>query len=450
AVLGQTTDQTSDDQHLVLLGEDVSVSDIARFDPTQLVAIVCLQGSALSHSAVLARALGIPAVVATGPIDHIKNEDAVIVDGDLGIVVLSPSQSTQSAYATIVEAARSFDESLLADKDLPAVTKDGFRVQLFANTGLLADVSPGIKRGAEGIGLYRSEIPFLAHEAFPTESEQYQVYHTILTAYHPRPVTMRTLDIGSDKQLPYMNIKENNPALGWRGIRFSLDNRAVLVTQLRAMLKADIGLGNLQIMLPMITSNAETREVAAVLDSVVTRLQAEGEPVTRPDLGIMVEVPGVIPLLRGQKEWIDFISIGTNDLTQYLLAVDRTNPRVSTLYDHLHPAMIQTMADLAKTAETLQLRVSVCGEMAADPYAAVLLIGMRFPALSMNAFSIPRIKALTRGLTVEEAQICLTDVLTMDDPQDIRQRVHATLVDAGLDHLIYRGASPEPSEVGSG
>ena len=311
-------------------------------------------------------------------------------------------------------------------------------------------MSPGIKRGAEGIGLYRSEIPFLAHEAFPTESEQYQVYHTILTAYHPRPVTMRTLDIGSDKQLPYMNIKENNPALGWRGIRFSLDNRAVLVTQLRAMLKADIGLGNLQIMLPMITSNAETREVAAVLDSVVTRLQAEGEPVTRPDLGIMVEVPGVIPLLRGQKEWIDFISIGTNDLTQYLLAVDRTNPRVSTLYDHLHPAMIQTMADLAKTAETLQLRVSVCGEMAADPYAAVLLIGMRFPALSMNAFSIPRIKALTRGLTVEEAQICLTDVLTMDDSQDIRQRVHATLVDAGLDHLIYRGASPEPSEVGSG
>jgi phosphotransferase system enzyme I (PtsI)/phosphotransferase system enzyme I (PtsP) len=412
AVLGQTPDATSSEQGLVLLGEDISVTDIARFDPAQLAAIVCLEGSSLSHSILLARALGIPAVVATGPIDHIKSIDTVIVDGDLGLVVLSPLPQTSMAYTATIEAARSFDEALLADIDLPAETKDGFRVRLYANTGLMADISPGIQRGAEGIGLYRSEIPFLAQEAFPTETEQYQVYREILAAYYPRPVIMRTLDIGSDKKLPYLTVTENNPALGWRGIRFS--------------------------MLPMISTSSETREANTLLDTVIEQLQSEGAAVAKPPLGIMVEVPGVVTLLQHQRQWIDFISVGTNDLTQYLLAVDRTNPRVSALYDHMHPAVVRTLNDILQVAQKLQLEVSVCGEMAGDPYAVVLLLGMGYPSLSMNAFSIPRIKALIRSLTSADAKRCLADVLVLHEPDEIRERVRTTLAATGLDKLVDR------------
>ena len=435
-MLGEIETNIESQRDVVLLGGMVSITDIARYKPEQLVGIICLQGSVMSHTAVVARALGIPAVMDTGPIDHIKAGDPVIVDGDLGLVLLNPDLETLENYRVSIEEARSFDDSLLQQKNLPAVTSDGHLVRLLANTGLLADINPGIRRGAEGIGLYRSEIPFLSRTSFPTESEQRAVYRQLLETYHPQPVVMRTLDVGGDKQLPYLAVNEENPALGWRGIRFTLDNRSILITQLRAMLLANQGLGNLKIMLPMVSSIAEVQEVAEVLDAIISTLKEDGTAVERPSLGIMVEVPGVIPLLPHISPLIDFVSVGSNDLTQYLLAVDRANPYVSSRFDHLHPAVLHTLKTVVDSARSLNLELSVCGEMAADPHAVVVLLGLGVETLSMNAFSLPRIRALIRSLKFSEISGLLDVVLKMGNAIEIKATIEAWLLQRELGYLL--------------
>lgn len=424
------------DTGIVLIGNEVSVTEIAQYAGEKLRGIVCFGGSAFSHTVVLARALGIPAVVATGRIDHISQGDPVIVDGDTGDVLLNPSVASSHAYDLAIAEREQFDEALLLQKALPSVTQDGKNITLLANTGLLADIHPGKERGAQGIGLYRSEIPFLTYSAFPTELEQYQLYADILAAYAPLPVTMRTLDIGGDKQLPYLEMTEENPALGWRGIRFSLDNRAIFVTQLRAMLKANALHGNLRLMLPMVSTIAEVRDAVAVLESVIQQVDDEGVQLVMPPLGIMVEVPGVITLLPQLAQWIDFVSVGTNDLTQYPLATDRTNALISNNFDFLHPAVLHTLADLVSTARTLQLDVSVCGEMAADPLSAVLLVGLGYEALSMNAHSLPKIKALIRRLSLIDCQDLAAQALQQCEAQDTRDSTRASLVALGLEELL--------------
>jgi phosphoenolpyruvate-protein phosphotransferase len=435
-MLGEAEASVDSLHGVVLLGSMVSITDIARYRPEQLAGIICLQGSVMSHTAVVARALGIPAVMDTGPIDHIRSGDQVIVDGDSGQVLLNPDPETLESYQSSIEAARSFDDSLLKQKSLPALTTDGRLVALLANTGLLADINPGIQRGAEGIGLYRSEIPFLSRTSFPTEAEQLGVYRELLETYHPQPVVMRTLDVGGDKQLPYLAVVEENPALGWRGIRFTLDNRSILITQLRAMLLANAGLGNLKIMLPMVSAIVEVEEVIGILDTTIAQMQQDNIQVPRPSLGIMVEVPGVIPLLPHISPLIDFVSVGSNDLTQYLLAVDRANPYVSSRFDHLHPAVIHTLATIIDSAAHLDLELSVCGEMAADPYAVVLLLGLGVETLSMNAFSLPRIRALIRSLNFAEAQSLLRDVMLMGSPIGIRATIHQWLLQRDLGYLL--------------
>ncbi|MGK0223002.1 MAG: phosphoenolpyruvate-protein phosphotransferase [Limisphaerales bacterium] len=424
------------DTPLVLIGNTISVTEIAQYSGGQLSAVICLGGSAFSHTVILARALGIPTVVATGRIDHINEGDLVIVDGDAGEVLLNPSVKTRDAYDIAITDRKLFDQSLLSQRTLPCVTKDGTRITLLANTGLLSDIHPGKERGAEGIGLYRSEIPFLACSTFPTESEQYEIYAGILEAYAPLPVAMRTLDIGGDKQLPYLQLVEENPALGWRGIRFSLDNRAIFVTQLRAMLKAHAMYGNLRLMLPMVSTVAEVRETMAIVDSVIEQFDEGQEAFARPPLGIMVEVPGVVALLPHLAQWIDFISVGTNDLTQYLLAADRTNAQISSYFDFLHPAVLKTLADLSKKARTLQIDISVCGEMGADPLAAALLVGMGYQTLSMNAHSLPRIKALLRGLSLKECQALAAKALQQWEARTIRESTKIELSNLGLEAYL--------------
>jgi len=431
-----TSVPVSDNQNLILTGDIISIADISKHKREQLAAIVCYTGSVLSHTAILASALGIPAVMGTGKIKGLQQGTPAIVDGHQGQVILNPTQPVLEEFQALVNRESILAEELEELKDLRAITPDGHRVSLYANTGLMADITPGLKRGAEGVGLYRSEIPFMAQETFPTEDEQQEFYHHVLEAYTGKPVTIRTLDIGGDKALPYYRFSEENPCLGWRGIRFSLDNRPIFMTQVRAMLRASEKLNNLKILLPMVSRVDELDAFNALLDDACAQLHAEGYRIERPQVGIMVEVPAAVNLLPFFARRINFVSIGSNDLTQYLLALDRNNPRVSRLFDNLHPAVLQEIHRIVQLCRQLDLPVSLCGEMAADPLAVVLLLGMRIETLSMNARSLAKIKWLIRTLPVQVAEKALQKALCMEHENEIRELTRHVLIQHGLGELV--------------
>lgn len=428
------------DKPIVLVGNVVSVQDIAEIPADKLVGIVCQQGSALSHTAILASALGVPAVMGVGELPLRKlNHQQVIIDGYRGRAYFQPSRELLAEFIRLSRQENAFDRSLDQLKDLPGVTKDDFRIKLYANTGLLADITPGIEKGAEGIGLYRTEIPFMLHDSFPSEEQQYRVYREAMEKFYPRPVTMRTLDIGGDKPLPYFPVKEDNPYLGWRGIRFTLDHPEIFVGQLRAMLRASEGLDNLRVMLPMVSNIDEIDATLEILDSTLEDLKESGHSIVRPEIGIMVEVPSSMFMLDFMTDRLDFVSIGTNDLTQYLLAVDRNNDQVARLFNRLHPAVVRAMDYIIRNSRQCGLRVSLCGELAADPAAVVLLIGMGVDSLSMNAHSLPRVKHVIRTFTREKAEAVLAEALNLESETAIRELLNGVLEDHGLGGLTRSG-----------
>jgi phosphotransferase system enzyme I (PtsP) len=324
-------------------------------------------------------------------------------------------------------------------RDLPAETPDRFRVALYANAGLLADLTPSLSVGAEGIGLYRTELPFMLHEQFPGEEEQRKLYRQVLEAYAPNPVTLRTLDIGGDKPLPYYPVSEPNPVLGWRGIRFALDNPVILITQFRAMLRASAGLGNLRILIPMVSSVEEADAATALLRRCWQELADDGEAVPLPPCGLMIEVPSAVYQALTLARGVDFLSVGTNDLTQYLLAVDRSNERVAARFDCLHPAVIRALQQVVEAGETLKKPVSVCGQAAGDPAMVLLLLGMGVHSLSMSAGDLPRIKSVIRTFSRQQAQSLLSEVLQIEKAAEIRELLSAALVEAGLGGLVRAG-----------
>lgn len=418
---------------IVLLGNHVSVSDIAKIPQEQLVGIICFEGSTLSHTAVLANAMGIPAVMGTGPIKSMHVGETLILDGNQGQVILNPGKKVRKEYQRLIDENKKFTKQFENLRDEPAVTTEGRQINLFTNTGLLADISPGLANGAEGVGLYRTEIPFMAHDGFPSEDEQFQIYRQVLKAYAGKPVYIRTLDIGSDKQLPYFPISnEDNPALGWRGIRFGLDNSSLLMTQLRAMIRAAEGGDHLHILLPIVSASNELDEFRELLNDACQQLRGEGITIKDPKVGVMVEVPAAISQLPFWVYKIDFISIGSNDLSQYLLALDRNNSRVSSRYDVLHPAVLHEIFRVVGSAQQLGLPVSLCGEMASDPAAIVLLIGMGIRTLSMSAAKLPQIKWLIRNLSARRAEELLQQVLTMDNAASIRNLLNSELKSMGM------------------
>lgn len=421
---------------LILVGDLISITDLARYRTEQVVGIVCTSGSALSHTAVLANALGIAAVMGTGEIKGLEESAPAIVDGYQGEVVFDAPEALVAEYRGVRDRERNLLRELEHLKDEPAVTLDRVSIRLYTNTGLMADISPGLLRGAQGVGLYRSEIPFMIHDNFPTEEEQCSVYRHVLEAYRNKPVYIRTLDIGGDKALPYYVFKEDNPCLGWRGIRFTLDNAAIFMTQVRAMLRASVGIDNLHILLPMVSRVDEVSSFREILLDALGQLQAEGYPVAVPRIGIMVEVPGAITLLPFLAHRIDFISIGSNDLAQYLLAVDRNNPRVSGMFDNLHPAVLHQVHHIIQTAKRLDLPVSLCGEMAADPLAALLLVGMGIDTLSMSAYNLPKIKWLIRSIAFDDAATILEKALMLEHEKEIRSMVKSELVARGLGNIV--------------
>ena len=434
--LGKEAEQGNrvpDDAAIVLVGTQVSISEIARIPTSQLVGIVCFEGSSLSHTSVLAHALGIPAVMGVNEPKDLQSGDLVIVDGNSGQVILNPSAMVAEEFSTLQQQDQLYRKQLDVLRDLPAITLDGERISLMANTGLLADISPGLKHGAEGIGLYRTEIPFMVRDSFPSEEEQIAVYRQVLAAYTDKPVYMRTLDIGGDKQLPYFPIhNEQNPALGWRGIRITLDMLQLLITQVRAMIRAAGDGNNLHILLPMVTSTAEIDTFNRMMDDVCVQLTEEGIIFYRPKVGVMIEVPAAISQLPFWKDKIDFVSIGSNDLSQYLLAVDRNNARVASLYDHVHPAMLREIQRIVTTAKNCNIPLSLCGEMGSDPIAVVLLIGMGVKQLSMSAAMLPTIKSLIRKLEFSRAQMLLEKTLLLDSVSSIRTLVTEELQRIGF------------------
>jgi phosphoenolpyruvate-protein phosphotransferase len=413
---------------VILVGRNISVSDIASVPSGQLVGIVCQEGSSLSHTAVLANALGIPAVMGLKDHGGFTTGAKLIVDGNQSLVVAHPAKSLSVQYRQLREVETAHRVELEALKTLPAETTDGIRIKLFANTGLQADIAPGINNGAEGIGLYRTEIPFMVRDSFPNEEEQIAVYRKVFEAYGDKPIYMRTLDIGGDKQLQYFPINgEQNPALGWRGIRFTLDNIALLMTQVRVMIRAAQGGNNLYIMLPMISSTQELDAFIELLDEACSQLSQEGISSPRPRLGVMIEVPAAISRLRFWRGKIDFVSIGTNDLSQYLLALDRNNARVANRFDHVHPSVLHEIHRIVDLAQKHGLPVSLCGEMASDPVAIVLLVGMGVRQLSMSAAMLPRVKGLIRTINTPWAASVLKAAEMLDNPGEIKSLVQTEL-----------------------
>jgi phosphotransferase system enzyme I (PtsP) len=381
--------------------------------------------------------MGIPTVVGaqTLPLKQMDGRE-IIVDGFRGRVIANAGAELKHQFEQIIREEESLLAGLEKLRDLPAETLDGKRMPIMVNTGLMTDITRSLERGAEGVGLYRTEIPFMVRDRFPSEEEQRVIYREQLQAFAPNPVTMRTLDVGGDKPLPYFPIEEDNPFLGWRGIRMTLDHPEIFLVQIRAMLKASEGFNNLRIMLPMVTSVMETEEALHLIHRAHGEVVAEGIDIPMPPVGVMVEVPAVVYQTRAFAQRVDFLSIGTNDLTQYLLAVDRNNRQVADLYSSVHPSVLHAIMHVIEQAHEEGIEVSVCGEMAGDPATAILLAAMGADVLSMNASNLLKVKAAIREIKITFARKLLSEVLAMDNAEVIAAYVDLQLEKAGLGYLL--------------
>ena len=424
-------------ENTILVSEELTASVLGEVPRERLAGLISLRGSSNSHVAILARAMGIPTVMGAVDLPYTRLRDmSVVVDGYNGYVYINPRREILLRFEEILEQDQVFNQELEALREEPCVTLDQQRLTLWVNTGLAADVARSLERGAEGVGLYRTEVPFLMREGFPTEEEQRQIYREHLEAFAPRPVTMRTLDVGGDKALPYFPIEEANPFLGWRGIRVTLDHPEILLAQVRAMLKANAGLGNLRIMLPMVSNIPELDEALQLVYRSHRELEQEGFETPLPPIGVMVEVPAAVYQARALARRVDFLSVGSNDLTQYLLAVDRNNARVSDLYHALHPAVLEALQQVAAAARAEGKQVGICGELAGDPFSAVLLLAMGYDVLSMNATSLPRVKRALRSVSACDATLLLESVRNLESAREIQQQVAEFLAERGLQKFV--------------
>lgn len=441
AVLQETERKTPDyPDKIVLVGEEVTAADLALVPVDSLMGIISANGSSNSHVAILARSLGVPAVMGVDDLAVSKLQDqSIIVDGYYGHVYVEPSDIVFREFQRLQKEEQLLNEELKHLRKLPAETRDGHRVSMYVNTGLFSDLGISLSVGADGVGLYRSEVPFLSRELFPSVEEQRIIYRQLLTAFSPLPVTMRTLDIGGDKMLPYFPMQEENPCLGWRGMRFALDHPEFFLMQVHAMLLASEDLDNLRIMLPMISDVSEVKEAIALIHALHRDLVAEGRSIVLPAIGIMVEVPSALYQISRMATLVDFISVGSNDLTQYLLAVDRNNSKVAHLYDSFHPAVLMALAGVVEQAHQAGVLVTICGEMAGDPASVLLLLGMGFDGLSMSASRLSRIKWVIRRFSYEQACALYREVIQMDNATVIRTRLELALENAGLGSLVHAG-----------
>ncbi len=414
----------------ILVAADLTPAEVARLDPAVVLGICTAAGGPTSHSAILARAFGIPAVAGLGDaILDLAEGTPVIVDGKSGQVWPDPPPAVSAGYARRAEADRSAQAEARAAGAAPAVTRDGRRVEIAANVGSVADARAAVGWGAESVGLFRTEFLFLDRRSAPDEDEQYAAYRAVAGALDGRPLIIRTLDAGGDKPLPYLDMgTEANPYLGWRAIRLCLAQPDFFKVQLRAILRV-VAEFPVKVMFPMIATLAEWRAALALLDEARSELLNRGESVPdKVETGIMVEVPAAAVCARQFAVEVDFFSIGTNDLAQYTLAAERGNPRLAALSDAFQPAVIELIRQVVDAAHSQGKWAGLCGEMAGDPLAVPLLVGLGIDELSMNAPAIPCVKRIIRTLDYASVRALAQDTLALETPEAIRAAVVATSV----------------------
>jgi phosphotransferase system enzyme I (PtsP) len=414
----------------ILVAKELTLSDLAGLDHTRLRGIVTASGGETSHAAILAKSLEIPTVVgADGLLDVVSDDDDLIVDGNSGVVYVRPSAEILAEYRRLDTQFKALQRNLEHQRDLPGQTLDGYRIALMANVGLLGELYFVDMHGAEGIGLFRTEFPFMSYRDFPSEDEQVAVYSKVIERMGDRPVTIRTLDIGADKYPSYFGShhKEANPFLGWRSIRISLELESVFHEQLRAILRS-AGRGPLRIMFPMVTSVEEVRRVREIFAECVADLATSGTRApANVELGAMIEVPAAVQRAAQILREVDFASIGTNDLIQYTLAVDRDNRKVAPMYEPFHPAVLQSIRQVVDAARTTGRRVSICGEMAGNPVYTLFLLGVGLDELSMGPQYIPIVKKLVRSVRMSDAQIIAQELLQLDTVEEVKAHMFACL-----------------------
>ncbi|MBE7549699.1 MAG: phosphoenolpyruvate--protein phosphotransferase [Anaerolineales bacterium] len=407
----------------VILAHDLTPSDTATVDRHMVLAFCTAIGGATSHTAILSRSLGIPAVVGLGQeVLQLAVTDQLIVDGGAGEVWVNPDQDAINAYEQRRQEQLQGQAEVLSHAHEPATTSDGRPVEVVANIGSLADARQAIEMGAEGVGLLRTEFLFMQRDTLPGEEEQYQALRAIADVFQKRPLVVRTLDIGGDKPLPYLDMpEEQNPFLGRRAIRLTLAEPELFQVQLRASLRAGHE-RNIKIMFPMIGSVSELRRCRAHFEQARAALAAEKIPQAEsPEVGIMVEIPSTAILADALAPLVDFFSIGTNDLAQYTLAADRTNPLVAPLADPLHPAVLRLIRQVIEAGHAHGKWVGMCGELAGNPLAVPVLVGLGLDEFSMTASAIPIAKALIRRLSIPQAQQIAVECLKLTDLEEVEQ-----------------------------
>ncbi|PVZ82462.1 phosphoenolpyruvate-protein phosphotransferase PtsP [Serratia sp. S1B] len=424
----------------VLVTDELTATLLAEVPQDRLVGVVVRDGAANSHAAILVRAMGVPTVMGADIQPALLAQRMLIVDGYRGELLVNPEPVLVQEYQRLISEEQELSKLAEDDVERPARLQSGERVQVMLNAGLSPEHEQMLGGRVDGVGLYRTELPFMLQSGFPSEEEQVAQYQGMLQLDPQKPVTLRTLDVGADKQLSYMPISEENPCLGWRGIRITLDQPEIFLIQVRAMLRANASTGNLGILLPMITSLDEIDEAKRLIERAGREVEDMlGYQIPKPRIGIMLEVPSMIFLLPHLATRVDFISVGTNDLTQYLLAVDRNNTRVASLYDSLHPAMLQVLKLIIEQGTAVGLQVSLCGELAGDPMGALLLVGMGYRNLSMNGRSVARIKYLLRHIELADAQNLAQRVLSAQATTDVRHLIAAFMERRGVGGLIRGG-----------
>ena len=417
------------DEPIILCGHEVEPSVIANIPDDKLAGVIMGQGSTTCHAVIIAKSRAITTIVGLEErIGDIPDGAKVLMDGNAGMVIVEPTQDELSSYEKQMAEQQAEMKRYEAMRDLPAETTDGKVVQLTANIGLPDDAEAAIKYGNQGVGLFRSEFIFMGRDKIPSEELQYENYKKAILACKGELCVIRTMDIGGDKPLPYLNIApEDNPFLGYRAVRISLERPELFMPQLRAILRAGV-FGKAAIMVPMVISVDEVKSILAMVDKAKAELEAEGKDYAKDvQVGIMVETPAAAVMTPVLAKYVDFFSIGTNDLVQYTLAVDRINPQVSKLYDHFHPAVLQLIQRTIQAGCNNGKWVGMCGEMASDPYAAVILMAMGITELSMSAPSIPKVKEKIRSVSLKEAKAHLAKVMELETGAEVRDYLRKNL-----------------------
>lgn len=412
-------------EEVILVANDLTPSQTAQINLDYVLGFITDIGGRTSHTSIMARSLELPAIVGTNNITSlVHNGDMLILDAINNSIIINPSESELTKFKQIRDAFIAQKEELAKLKELPAITLDDHRVEVCGNIGTLKDCSGVLRNGAEGVGLYRTEFLFMDRSQLPTEQEQYQAYKDVATAMKGHAVIIRTMDIGGDKDLPYMDLpKEMNPFLGWRAIRISLDRRDILRDQVRAILRASAH-GKLRIMFPMIISVEEIRTLKIAIEEYKMELRAENIAFDEKiEIGIMVETPAAAAIAHHLAKEVDFFSIGTNDLTQYTLAVDRGNELISHLYNPLSPAVLTVIKQVIDASHKEGKWTGMCGELAGDERATLLLLGMGLDEFSMSAISVPQVKKIIRNTRYADAKAMADEALAMPTADEITAHV---------------------------